>query len=142
MTRSCMETDLQPFADHLLFLFNYSFIYLFVCCFFFFLLLFFFSLFFSIYIFPFSYLFSYLGSDKKKNYEPRREKIGFLPMQSVTHVVKYVKYCLEGLCCLLFFGLICFEACSKNSIGVSYYTDRKKKETILCIENRLYIKIM
>ena len=63
-------------------------------------------------------------------------------MQSVTHVVKYVKYCLEGLCCLLFFGLICFEVCSKNSIGVSYYTERKKKETILCIENRLYIKIM
>ena len=58
-------------------------------------------------------------------------------------MVKYVKYCLEiGLCCLLFLGLICFEACSKNSIGVSYNTERKKKETILCIENRLYIKII
>ena len=35
--------------------------------------------------------------------------------------------------------------CSKNSIGahVSYYTERKKKETIsACIKNRLYIKIM
>ena len=70
-------------------------------------------------------------------------KIGFLPMQSV-RVVKYVtEYCLEiGLCCLLFLGLICFKACSKNSIGVSYYTERKKKESILSIENRLYIKIM
>ena len=29
-----------------------------------------------------------------------------------------------------------------NAIGVSYYTERKMKETILCIENRLYIKIM
>ena len=62
----------------------------------------------------------------------------------VSHVVKYVtEYCLEiCLCCLLFLGLICFEACSKNSIGVSYHTERKKKETILCIQNRLYIKIM
>ena len=39
----------------------------------------------------------------------------------------------------------CGEICQilLNSIGVSYYTERKKKETIsVCIENRLYIKIM
>ena len=129
MTRSCckelMETNsstcLQPFADHLFYLyfiiFFYLIIHLFIFFFYFFCVFFFF--FFNIHFFPFSYFFSYLGSDIKK-YEPHREKTGFLPMQSVTHVVKYVIYCLEiGLCCLLFLGLIYFEACSKNSLGVS-----------------------
>ena len=72
-------------------------------------------------------------------------------LQSVTHVMKYAKYCSEtGRCCL--FVPWRYQRCHYsymfvlrllNSIGVSYYTERKKKEKIsVCIENRLYIKIM
>ena len=35
-----------------------------------------------------------------------------------------------------------FISCSKNSIGVYHKMERKKKATILCIENCLYIKVM
>ena len=46
------------------------------------------------------------------------------------HVVKYCQISF-GYWSLLFL-------CSKNSIGVSYYMERKKKETIsVCIEKRL-----
>ena len=47
------------------------------------------------------------------------------------------------VCQILFGKWSLFSLVSKNSIDVSYYTERKKKETIsVCIENRLYIKIM
>ena len=47
------------------------------------------------------------------------------------------------VCQILFGNWSLLSLCSKNSIGVSYYTERKKKETIsVYIENRLYIKIM
>ena len=32
--------------------------------------------------------------------------------------------------------LVVFISCSKNSIGVYHLMERKKKATILCIENR------
>ena len=38
--------------------------------------------------------------------------------------------------------LVVFISCAKNSIGVFDFMDRKKKATILCIENRLYIKFI
>ena len=47
------------------------------------------------------------------------------------------------ICQTLFGNWSLLSLCSRNSIGVSYNTERKKKETIsACIENRLYIKIM
>ena len=43
---------------------------------------------------------------------------------------------------ILFGNWSLLSLCFKNSIGVSYYTERKKKETIsVCIENRLYINV-
>ena len=47
------------------------------------------------------------------------------------------------ICQILFGNWSLLSLCSKNSIGVSYYTERKKKETLsVRIENRLHIKIM
>ena len=47
------------------------------------------------------------------------------------------------ICQILFGNWSLLSLCSKKSTGVSYNTERKKKETIsVCIENRLYIKII
>ena len=59
-------------------------------------------------------------------------------MQSVTHVVKYVKYCLEiGLCCLLFFGLICLEACSKNRC-ILLHVEKEERNNFVHRESFVY----
>ena len=58
-------------------------------------------------------------------------------------LVKTAKCHACGEICQMLGNWSLLSLCSKNSIGESYYTERNKKETIsVCIENRLYIKIM
>ena len=53
------------------------------------------------------------------------------------------RHARSEVCQILFGNWSLLALCSKNSIGVSYYTERKKKEIVsVCIKNRLYIKIM